>query len=888
MDTRKLVIARSARVTGRLGNVVENVSVTWDQLKSRLGRYQRTGETLAEYRAMHVNSQREVKDVGGFIGGFFLGTSRRKDELVARSILTFDVDYLDNVFDLETAFAGLAYQAHSTHKHSAAAPRLRLILPLTRDVTVDEYQPIAERIAQRLGLDAFDRVSFRAAQVMFWPSCPADVEPYVKVGEGAWIDPDAVLATYADWKDVAQWPSSKLGDFNSLGVTKVAWAADKPGIIGAFCRAYDIEGAIHAFELPYESTGANRFRFTNGSGGDGVVVYDFGTELFSHHDSDPAGGGQHCRNAWDLVRLHRFGTAADSDQKMRQLAVADAAVVAELEGDRGPVEFEAINGEEVNGTHPGVAPFDTLIAEAALVGGNQREFEALLYRVVTADLSPVQLDLIANALRTAMGATKASVMAALKRAKQRLVANADDAARYNWQTDLTELTLAEHWADGAHLTRTGAHAFWEYLDGCWRLRGEYIIETRIQQTVDRVLYVEAKQNPGLVGVLENKDASTVAGQLLSYLPKLVTNTLLDPMGLAGLSGDSEVINCANGELWFGKGDGGGALFSGHEPGHRLTYQVSTAWRGGSRCPLFMQLIGAQFDVDTQRHLIEWLGYCVQLSRHKPTIGLWHGEPGTGKSTLSHVLMQLMGSENVKRASFAALRRGNNNHFEAGLVSKLMIIDDDFAAGELLPDGLLKTLSEGRVLTANPKGRDEFNFACRAVPLILTNHWPKCADTSGALEDRLQVFDFPHRFRGTDEEDEQLKFRIVADELSGVLRELARGYERLRKRGYWDPSVACKRALSHWRGHSNSFMTWLSEYTRIDPEAKAVTLTAVYRTYQNWHHMAGISGAPLGLPTFRSNLEAQGATISMGHGKQLHTKNLVVADPFDFGVEEVEP
>lgn len=92
------------------------------------------------------------------------------------------------------------------------------------------------------------------------------------------------------------------------------WAAKqgdpeaKKGVVGAFCRIYDIEHAMAAF-LPgiYEpvDTMPGRFTFTGGSTTGGAVLYDNGKFLYSHHATDPCGG--RLVNAFDLVRIHRFG-----------------------------------------------------------------------------------------------------------------------------------------------------------------------------------------------------------------------------------------------------------------------------------------------------------------------------------------------------------------------------------------------------------------------------------------------------------------------------------------------------------------------------------------------------------------------------------------------------
>lgn len=50
---------------------------------------------------------------------------------------------------------------YSTHKHTPEAPRLRLIMPLTRDVSEDEYLAVARKVAQEIGMDMFDDTTYQ-------------------------------------------------------------------------------------------------------------------------------------------------------------------------------------------------------------------------------------------------------------------------------------------------------------------------------------------------------------------------------------------------------------------------------------------------------------------------------------------------------------------------------------------------------------------------------------------------------------------------------------------------------------------------------------------------------------------------------------------------------
>ena len=103
----------------------KNKPVLWSELLDRLAKETRTPETVAEYKAMSRNQQSDIKDVGGFVGGYCNNGSR--SDVRHRSILCLDADFADN--DLWTDWLmlyGHAAAAYSTHKHTPEKPRLRL------------------------------------------------------------------------------------------------------------------------------------------------------------------------------------------------------------------------------------------------------------------------------------------------------------------------------------------------------------------------------------------------------------------------------------------------------------------------------------------------------------------------------------------------------------------------------------------------------------------------------------------------------------------------------------------------------------------------------------------------------------------------------------------
>ena len=304
----------------------------WSELLERCSQTQRTSETAAEYARMSREEQSNVKDVGGFVGGYLSGGVRKNTNVLYRSVATLDIDYgtLNVWDDFQMAF-GFAAMIYSTHKHSEKTPRYRLVFPLSRQVTPAEYEPLCRKIAAEIGIDLFDDTTYELPRLFYWPSTSKDADYVFEYQDGPACNVDQVLGQYVDYRDVSAWPiSSREGDVIAHEIKKAGDPTEKPGVIGAFCRAYSIEDVIDNFLADYyEPTGADgRYTYKLGSVAGGLVCYE-GKFAFSHHETDPA-SRQLC-NAFDLCRLHLYGArdegsrALDITRKPSYLAMTEFA-----------------------------------------------------------------------------------------------------------------------------------------------------------------------------------------------------------------------------------------------------------------------------------------------------------------------------------------------------------------------------------------------------------------------------------------------------------------------------------------------------------------------------------------------------------------------------------
>lgn len=325
-----------------------NEEVTFDELCQRLSNTKYTSETIEQYKHFNKEERNKAKDNGGFVGGKLKGTKRGVSEVLFRSMLTLDLDkakvgFIDK-FTAESKYLSCLY---TTHSHTKEEPRCRVIVPLSRDVTPDEYNAIARLFASQFGIEQFDACSFRIAQLMFYPTTPKDGEFIFKKIEGEVLNPDKFLADYPMWHDISTLPLTpdELPKNNVQKGRKKKDPTELKGVIGAFCRAYTVQEAIETYLSDvYEPTDkSNRYSLKSADSKGGLIIYD-DKYAFSHHATDIACGKE--LNAFQLVMLHLFGSDNnDAVKKMKEVARDDEHVRTQLILDNGEFDEDEINDD---------------------------------------------------------------------------------------------------------------------------------------------------------------------------------------------------------------------------------------------------------------------------------------------------------------------------------------------------------------------------------------------------------------------------------------------------------------------------------------------------------------------------------------------------------------
>lgn len=278
---------------------------------------------------------------------------RTKTAVVSRGALTLDVDHPGMGFKKKVGELEFAYILHTTFSSTEEEPRFRLIVPLSRNVTPDEYYVAAGAVMQMLGTENFDPGSVQPERYMFRPSATKKSLFQYDINQGTLADVEELLENFQT--DLSDVPMPRVGKNK-----RDPFALE--GTIGAFNRAYsDFNELIQEYDLPYEPAGADRWQLVGASAAAGMGVCAPGL-VYSHHANDPA-YGQTC-SAFDLARLHMFGMLDEnakagtpihklpSTDAMREVATQDINVVTELVGSDFADSMTATAEAIENGVDP--------------------------------------------------------------------------------------------------------------------------------------------------------------------------------------------------------------------------------------------------------------------------------------------------------------------------------------------------------------------------------------------------------------------------------------------------------------------------------------------------------------------------------------------------------
>ncbi|CCI60786.1 putative uncharacterized protein [Staphylococcus equorum subsp. equorum Mu2] len=136
---------------------------------------------------------------GLIVYGKIKNNYRKDDNIISRGVIALDYD---NIHDFKGLYNAISKQLesyswafHTTYSHTTEEPRIRLMIPLSENVSGAEYRQYAQAIANHIGYEV-DESSYVPSQAMALPVKANENAPYIfKYNDAPLLD----IATLKTW-----------------------------------------------------------------------------------------------------------------------------------------------------------------------------------------------------------------------------------------------------------------------------------------------------------------------------------------------------------------------------------------------------------------------------------------------------------------------------------------------------------------------------------------------------------------------------------------------------------------------------------------------------------------------------------------------------------------
>jgi P4 family phage/plasmid primase-like protien len=391
-----------------------------------------------------------------------------------------------------------------------------------------------------------------------------------------------------------------------------------------------------------------------------------------------------------------------------------------------------------------------------------------------------------------------------------------------------------------------------------------------------IRYLEKLTRRTLEGLAQNMEINTDEYMLIKKATDVTISEASSSRSKLHTTDDvpKSIITCKNCEIHIN--DDGTHTVKDHSYMSYSTRCLNIEYDPSAKAPLFMQTLREIFanfpdTEDMIRHIGEVFGYIIQPNKNLSSWWLFIGPGGDGKTTLTDILQGVLGSAFTpgNTALINAKLSNNDNHSMMGLVGALALVIGDFKKDAVIDDEKIKEYADNKIMQANPKGKDRFNFMYSAGLIVCSNHLPKTTDNSHGFQRRVNVIPFNAQFTKGKTQDCNRKARILKnpEERAGILNFMLEGLQRLRANGRFTPPKSCKKASEEWLSHTNTISRFINDTVELtsNPNDCLGDLSTLHSiVYSSWCSDNDIDEHyRLGKLNFKSKLIELGMSVHRG-------------------------
>lgn len=250
------------------------------------------------------------------------------------------------------------------------------------------------------------------------------------------------------------------------------------------------------------------------------------------------------------------------------------------------------------------------------------------------------------------------------------------------------------------------------------------------------------------------------------------------------------------------------------------------------------------DVEMQRYLQKFLGYCLTGLTHEQKLLFVWGPGGNGKSVLVNTALYIMGEYGMTAPmdTFATSHGDSHPTAIAGLVGARLVSATETQAGQRWDEARVKSLTGGEPVRTRFLYRDFFTFTPQFTLVLVGNHAPEIRALDDAMRRRLNIVPFVFTPERVD--------LFLGDKLKGeageILQWLIDGCLMWQREGLQPPERVIAQTQEYFE-EEDPLQQWMDEECVLGAadergEFKVrATSSALYRSWSQWCNRVGEHG-----------------------------------------------
>jgi putative DNA primase/helicase len=322
-----------------------------------------------------------------------------------------------------------------------------------------------------------------------------------------------------------------------------------------------------------------------------------------------------------------------------------------------------------------------------------------------------------------------------------------------------------------------------------------------------------------------------------------------------------LINLLNGTFCIENGIG---ELKPHNPDDHLTYILHFNYEPEAKALKFQDFLNEILpNQNTQKVLIEYIGYCMTKGLHREKFLIAVGGGSNGKSTVQNIVVRMIGENNVCSYSLVDLC-DNRGYALAQLPGKKINITTELGYGKINYD-LLKQIVSGESVSARLPFGKPFNFKPECKLWFSTNTLPHGEPTLG-FQRRLLLIEFnviiPEKKQKRNLVDE-----ICKDELPEIFNLALEGIHRLVKQGHFSYSKEIEQALDKYMKESDSVRLFMEDEGWKASDTNKILLKELNEKYREYCKNSGYT--PCAIRKFGNRLRDIGIRVERSSGNYFY-------------------